>query len=65
MKWITTTLIVAIVLSTNSRPCVKGQDFEDRQVQEAQERRLRPNAPPPITPFPTEPNVVSIYFNML
>jgi len=39
MKWITTTiLVVAIVLSTNS--CVKGQDFEDRQVQEAQERRL-------------------------
>jgi len=41
MKWITTTLIVAIVLSTNSCPCVKGQDFKDRrQVKEAQERRL-------------------------
>jgi len=40
MKWIKTTIVVAIVLSTNSCPCVKGQDFEDRQVQEAQERRL-------------------------
>ena len=29
---------------------------------------IRPNAPPvppPITPFPTEPNVVSIYFNFM
>ena len=24
----------------------------------------RPNAPPPITPFPTEPNVVSYAFDM-
>jgi len=38
MKWITTTIAVAVVLSTNS--CVKGQIFEDHQVQEAQERRL-------------------------
>ena len=25
----------------------------------------RPPRPPPITPFPTEPNVVSIYFNFM
>ena len=37
MKWIATTIVVALALATNS--CVDGQDFEDRQVQ-AQGRRL-------------------------
>jgi len=37
MKWIATTIVVALALATNS--CVEGQDFEDRQVQ-AQGRRL-------------------------
>ncbi len=62
--------ITSILIGSASIAIVSAQDiaFGTNKTLAPTPGVIRPNAPPvppPITPFPTEPNVVSIYFNFM
>ena len=66
--------ITSILIGSASIAIVSAQDIDDaiafgtNKTLAPTPGVIRPNAPPvppPITPFPTEPIVVSIYFNFM